>query len=416
MVQADTPPRYLPLLLAALSATGPLGIDMYLPSLPAMAAELGTGEGAIQLSLMSFFTGLMLGQLGYGPLSDRFGRRPLVAVGLAVFVAGSIGCALATDVSALLWLRALQGLGGSIGMVIAFAIIKDCYRGPALGRMMAMVLAVLGLCPVLAPLAGNALEHLASWRASFWAMAAWGAVLALLVLILLPETRSPADRAAFRLRRTPQAYIAILRDRRFTPAVLTLCVGQAAFFAYLAGSSTVFIRHYGLGPTAFSLLFALNAIGLVAAAMVTPRLHAWLGLAGTFRAVTAGGVVVMAALLAAMWVDAGQLVALCTGLFLAVALLGVLMPTGSQLALQHQRQQAGTASALMGSLQFGAGAAISALAGALAHLGAPGLVGIMAGCAVVAMLMCWWLLPRQADVLRRQPGAETASPGGQPGR
>jgi DHA1 family bicyclomycin/chloramphenicol resistance-like MFS transporter len=393
-MQSPSSTRGMPLLLALLCATGPLGIDMYLPCFPQMAAELGSTEGAIQLSLMTFFAGLMLGQLAYGPLSDRFGRKPLIVVGMAVFVLGSVGCALAADIGQLLWLRLLAGLGGSIGMVIAFAIIKDVYHGPQIGRMMSMVLAVLGLCPVLAPLAGNALESAFSWRAIFWALAIWGVAVTALMLVALPETRSLQARAGYRLSRTFHTYLDILRDRRFTPPAVSLCVAQAGFFAYLAGSSTVFISHYGFSPTAFSLLFAFNALGVIAAALATPRLHARLGLARTYRLVNTAGFAVMAVLALAMLAGLGHVALVCAGLFLAVALLGVLMPTGSQLSLLHQRKLAGTASALMGSMQFGAGAAISAVTGVLAHLGGIGLVAVMAACAAFGSLMCWWVLPR----------------------
>ena len=150
-------PRTLPLMLAALCATGPLGIDMYLPSIPDMAVSLGSSEGAIQLSLMAFFIGLMLGQLAYGPLSDKFGRKPLIATGLLVFVLGSVGCALAQTVEQLHALRFVQGLGGSIGMVIAFAIVKDAFSGAPFGKMVSIILAVLGISPIAAPLIGSGL-------------------------------------------------------------------------------------------------------------------------------------------------------------------------------------------------------------------------------------------------------------------
>lgn len=387
--------RSLPLMLAALSATGPLGIDMYLPGIPQMAASFGTGEGVIQLSLMTFFVGLMLGQLAYGPLSDKFGRKPMIHLGLAIFSLGSIGCALAGDVYQLHGMRLLQGLGGSIGMVIAFAIIKDRYSGAAMGRMMSMVLAVLGLCPVLAPLLGNGLQALDSWRLVFWFLAGWGVLVAVLAAWLLPETRSTQARAQYRLGRTLHTYAQILRDRSFLAHALTLCVAQAGFFAYIAGSSSVFISHYQLSPTHFSLLFALNAVGLVVAAIINPMVHARLGVLTTWRVVIAGYCIVLALLLAAMLAGMTHLAVLCGGLFLAVTLLGLLMPTGSQLALQQQGPVAGTASALLGSLQFGFGALVTVVSGALAHYGGIGLVSVMATCAGVSALMCLLLLPRQ---------------------
>ena len=392
----SSPRSSMPLVLAALSATGPLGIDMYLPAIPEMAARLGTSEGSIQLSLMTFFVGLMLGQLAYGPLSDKFGRKPMIYLGLGIFVLGSVGCALAGNVAQLNALRLLQGLGGSIGLVIAFAIIKDSFSGAAMGKMMAMVLAILGLCPVLAPIAGNGLQALDSWRTIFWALALWGVVLMALVAALLPETRKPADRAQFQLSRTLHTYAQIITDRSFVPFTAALCIAQAGFFAYIAGSSTVFIRHYALSPLQFSLLFALNALGLVVAAIITPRLHASVGVLRTYRIVNTAYFAVLGVLLVLMLAGVTQLAVVCAGLFVAVALLGVLMPTGSQLALLQQKQNAGTASALMGSLQFAAGALITAVSGALAHVGGLGLVAVMASCAAVSALLCWTVFPRVA--------------------
>ncbi len=390
-------PRSMPLVLAALCATGPLGIDMYLPSIPDMAASFGTSAGAIQLSLMTFFLGLMLGQLAYGPLSDKFGRKPLIYIGLGIFSLGSVGCAMADTVVQLNWLRFLQGLGGSIGMVIAFAIIKDAFSGAAMGKLMSMVLAVLGLCPVLAPLAGNALQSLESWRVIFWALAAWGVLVAVVAAVLLPETRSPEARAGFTLGRTAHTYVQILSDKRFLPFALALCIAQAGFFAYIAGSSTVFIRHYQLSPLQFSLLFALNAAGLVVAAIVNPRLHARMGVLKTYRRVSFAYFAVLAALLLTMLAGITALPVLCAGLFITVALLGLLMPTGSQLALMQQGRHAGTAAALLGAMQFGAGALITAVSGALAYLGGMGLVAVMASCAAISAAICLLLFPRNVE-------------------
>jgi len=387
----------MPLVLAALCATGPLGIDMYLPSIPDMAASFGTSAGAIQLSLMTFFLGLMLGQLAYGPLSDKFGRKPLIYIGLGIFSLGSVGCAMADTVVQLNWLRFLQGLGGSIGMVIAFAIIKDAFSGAAMGKLMSMVLAVLGLCPVLAPLAGNALQSLESWRVIFWALAAWGVLVAVVAAVLLPETRSPEARAGFTLGRTAHTYVQILSDKRFLPFALALCIAQAGFFAYIAGSSTVFIRHYQLSPLQFSLLFALNAAGLVVAAIVNPRLHARMGVLKTYRRVSFAYFAVLAALLLTMLAGITALPVLCAGLFITVALLGLLMPTGSQLALMQQGRHAGTAAALLGAMQFGAGALITAVSGALAYLGGMGLVAVMASCAAISAAICLLLFPRNVE-------------------
>ncbi|WP_397473843.1 multidrug effflux MFS transporter [Pusillimonas sp.] len=385
------------LVLGMLAATGPMAIDMYLPSIPAMAGALNAGEGAVQLTLMTFFVGLMLGQLAYGPLSDKYGRKPLAYLGLTIFTLGSVACALATDISQLLWLRFLQGIGGSIGMVIAFAVIKDHFSGPDVGKMMSLVLAVLGITPVLAPLGGDLLQNIGSWRSIFWFMVAFGIVLMAMVATLLPETRKPAERQSFVLGQTFQNYGRIFIDRRFIPFTLALCTAQAGFFAYLAGSASVFISEHGLSPTQFSLIFGVNAIGLMAAALLNPTLHRRMGPMGTFRYLGILYFAVLALLLVYLLLGGASIIVWSAGLFVAVASLGFLMPTGSQLALMQQGQYAGTASALMGSMQFGFGALISGASGALAHFGGLGLTTIMAACALISMLICLFWFPKKLD-------------------
>lgn len=382
--------------LGMLSATGPMAIDMYLPSIPSMAASLSADEGAVQLTLMAFFAGLMLGQLAYGPLSDKYGRKPLAYLGLGIFTLGSLACAWAGTIGQLQWLRFLQGLGGSIGMVIAFAVIKDHFSGPAVGKMMSLVLAVLGITPVLAPLVGDFLHRLGSWRTIFWFMALWGIVLALLIAALLPETRKAADRQRFELGRTLHNYGRIFVDRRFIPFTLALCTAQAGFFAYLAGSASVFISEHSLTSTQFSLIFGANAIGLMAAALLNPRLHRQIGALATFRALAIGYFIVLVLLLAYLLLGGKSVVVWGLGLFLAVTSLGFIMPTGSQLALQQQGQYAGTASALMGSMQFGFGALIAGVSGALARFGGLGLTAIMTACALASVLICLLWFPRNA--------------------
>ncbi len=394
----SAPKISMPLVLAALCAAGPLGIDMYLPSIPDMALSLGSSEGAVQLSLMTFFVGLMLGQLVYGPLSDKFGRKPLIYLGLTVFILGSIGCALAQNVIQLQWLRFLQGLGGSIGMVIAFAIVKDAFSGATMGKMLSLILAVLGLSPVVAPMIGNLLQGMGSWRTIFWALTVYGVVTVLAAAILLPETRSATDREGFALSRTLHNYSKILFDKRFIPFALALCIAQAGFFAYIAGSASVFISEYGLSPTQFSLLFGVNALGLLFAAIFNPRLHHRVGPLKAYRIMNTAYFIVLGLLMIYLMSGHSNLFVLSAGLFVTVSLLGFIMPTGSQLALMQQREYAGTASALLGSMQFGAGAMITGISGALVHMGGTGLILVMLVCAAVSALICLTVFPRKVDV------------------
>lgn len=389
------------LLIALLATLGPIGIDMYLPSIPAMAAAMGSSEGAIQFSLMTFFAGLMLGQLVYGPLSDKFGRKPLIYTGLSIFILGSIGCALAATATQLQTIRFVQGLGGSIGMVIAFAIIKDQYEGPAMGKMMSMVLAILGLSPVAAPLIGDGLQALGSWRNIFIFLAVYGAIVLSAAAVFLPETRNTEQRKQFQLSQTFKLYSQIITDRKFIIYAFSLCIAQAGFFAYIAGSASVFISEYQLNSTQFSLLFALNAFGLIAAAILNPKVHERMGLLQAYKCMNFGFFIVIAALFACLACGINSLIIFCIALFIAVALLGFIMPTGTQLALMFQHKNTGTASALLGSLQFGFGAIVTAITGASSSAGGFGLVSIIAVCALIAALACLILLPKQLPMASR---------------
>jgi MFS transporter, DHA1 family, multidrug resistance protein len=388
-------PRAMPILLALLATLGPIGTDMYLPSIPTMATTFGSSEGAVQLSLMTFFIGLTFGQLIYGPLSDKLGRKPLIYIGLLVFILGSIGCALAQTVQQLQWIRFIQGLGGSIGMVIAFAIIKDQYQGPAIGKMISMVLAILGLSPVLAPLIGDALQAVGSWRNIFIFLSLYGALILTVTAIFLPETRDIQLRKDFQLSQTFQHYINILTDRKFIIFALTLCIAQAGFFAYIAGSASVFISEYHLSSTQFSLLFAVNAFGLIAAAILNPKLHEKFGPLKAYKLLNISFLIITSLLLICFLFGITHLTVLCIGIFISVTLLGFIMPTGSQLSLMFQHKLAGTASALLGALQFGFGAIATTLTGIYASSGGLGLISIMFICALISAVMCLILFPKQ---------------------
>lgn len=389
-----SPNRAMPILIALLATLGPIGIDMYLPSIPAMAEALGNSEGAVQFSLMTFFVGLMLGQLIYGPLSDKFGRKPLIYLGLSIFIIASISCAFATNVMQLQIIRFVQGLGGSIGMVIAFAMIKDQYQGPAMGKMMSMVLAILGLSPVVAPLIGNGLQTLGSWRNIFAFLAVYGIVVMSAVALYLPETRDIKLRQQFKLSQTFKLYGRIITDRKFIIYALSLCIAQAAFFAYIAGSASVLISQYQLSSTQFSLLFAFNAFGLIITAILTPKMHEKFGLLNAYKFTTFALLIVMAMLFCCLVFGINQLILFCIIIFIAVALLGFIMPTGTQLALTFQHQNAGTASALLGALQFGFGAVITAITGSTSAVGAIGLISIMATCALLVTITCFVFFPK----------------------
>ena len=353
------------MLLGALVAFGPLATDMYLPAFPAIGAALRADPAVLQATLAGFFLGTGLGQLVYGPLADRFGRRPPLLAGITLFTLASLGCALAHSAEWLAWLRLLQGLGGCAGMVVARAVARDLTQGPAMVRLMSQLMLVVGLAPILAPSLGGLLLGGFGWRAIFWVLTAYGAALLLAAGFGLPETLpAPARR-----RDGPAAvlgvYLGLLRNRRFMADALAGAFSMAGMFAYIGGSPFVFMQLHGVSPGGYALFFGLNAVGLVGTAQVNARLARHVAPIQALRAAQAVQAAAGLALLLVALTGWGGLPAIAALLFVFISGIGAVTPLATALAMAPLGRVAGSASALIGALQFCGGAASGALVGAL---------------------------------------------------
>ncbi|MBY0429799.1 MAG: multidrug effflux MFS transporter, partial [Rhodospirillales bacterium] len=264
------PPSFV-LALGAVTALGPLSIDMYLPALPSLAADFRADPSLVQLTLSACILGLALGQLVVGPLSDIHGRRRPLLVGLAAYAAASLLCALAPSAGALIAMRFLQGLAGSAGLVIATAMVRDLYTGAAAARFFSMLMLVMGLAPILAPLLGAQVLLLASWHGIFAILTVAGVLLIAVAATLLPETLSHECRHGGGLGATIATFGRFFTDRRFISYALAAGLAFAAMFAYIAGSPFVIQRIHGVSPQAFGMLFGMNAFGLIAASQINGR-------------------------------------------------------------------------------------------------------------------------------------------------
>ena len=379
----------LVLILGLLSAIGPFAIDMYLPALPQIGSSLGAQVGAVQASLTAFFLSLGVGQLLYGPVSDMVGRKPPLYFGLAVFALASVGCAMATSIETLVVLRFIQGLGAAAGMAVPRAVVRDLHTGHAAARMMSLLMLVFSVSPILAPLAGSAVIGLGGWRWVFWAVTA-AAVLGMLAMVRgLPETRGPAARGDSQLADTFRAYALLLRDTHYLGLVFIGGCAMAGFFVYLAGSPFVLINYYGLSSTQYSLAFGLNAIAFIGAAQFTGWLGQRFGLVRVVKVAATGSGLVMLSLLS-YYLLGGERLAVLIGLyFVASALMGLVIPTTSVLALEEHGAIAGTASALLGTLQMLSGAAAMQIVG-LFSTGKPlpMVVGMATG-ALIGVALAW---------------------------
>lgn len=360
---------WLLLTLAALSAFGPVSLDLYLPAFPEIAQSLGVSTGDVQLTFAACLLGLGLGQLVYGPLSDRFGRKPPLVAGLVLYVVASLLCAAAPSLGALASLRFVQGLGGCAGLVIARAIVRDGFDGPELTRSFSIIASVSMVAPLLAPSAGALVLRAASWRVLFLVIAVFGAA-CLVAALRLPETH-PRD------RRTEQGLLASLRgygrllgNRAFVLPASIAALGSGTLLAYISSSSVVVMTTYGAGPGAFALVFALLALCFIAGIrlnLVLLRHRAVHQLLRLYVAVEAAALVVLLALLevrAPLW-------AVLAALAVVKACLGGVFPNATAESMQPFKRTAGSASALLGTLQFAVGGVVAGVLAAIAL--APGV-------------------------------------------
>ncbi len=353
---------WLILLLGSLSAFGPLSLDMYLPALPQLTNDFVTSSSLVQLSLTACMIGLSVGQLFSGTWSDIRGRRFPLLIFLAVYGISSVLCAFAPSIGILIVLRFIQGFSGSAGIVISRAIVRDMYEGPELTRFFAMLMLVNGAAPIFAPIAGGQLLKVTSWEGVFIVLGVWGVLIFAAVLFGMPETHPPEKRMVGGYRQTISTFGILLRDRSFMGYALAQGLVMAAMFAYIAGSPFVLQNVYGVTPQGFSLLFALNGLGIILFGQLTGRLAVKVGESRLFSiglamAVTAGGILLIMILIGA------PLIAILVPLFFVVSSVGVITTTGFSLAMQKHGHAAGSASALLGLLSFTFGGIISPLVG-----------------------------------------------------
>lgn len=358
-------PWGLMLLLGGLTALGPLAIDMYLPSLPAIGADLRAPSAEIQSTVAAFLAGMAIGQLFYGPASDRFGRKPPILLGLAIFVAASAGCALAASGEMLVALRFVQALGACAGAVVARAVIRDTFDHTETARMLSLMTLIMGLAPIFAPLLGGLLLTVGGWRSLFWVMAGAGALLALAVALRMQESRSAETAAHARAEHPLRAYASLLSQRRLVGYAAAGALNGAVLFTYIGSSPELLIGTYGISPRAFGWVFGINAVAVIGASQLNRRLlrrwtpDAVLGRASQF------GVLAALLLAAAAVTGIGERWSVLPLLFLVLGSYGLMQGNTMAGALSIDPRRAGSISALLGAFAFATGAAGAGLAGAL---------------------------------------------------
>ncbi len=339
------------IILGALSAFGPLSIDMYLPSLPSLATDLRTSTSMAQASLTACLLGIALGQIFAGPISDVRGRRGPLLIGLIAYATASLLCAFSVSIEMFVVTRFIQGLAGSVGIVISRASVRDLYAGPELTRFFSYLMLVNGAAPILAPLLGGQILQFTSWRGVFVVLAVIGIVMLTAVFCGLGETL-PAER---RLRAGFFSTIAglrtLLKNKKFMGYALSQGFTSAAMFAYISGSPFVLQNIFGVSPQVFSLLFAINGMGIIIAGQITGRLAG--RIAARKLLVTGLSLAFMGGLfLLTSIIIGGSLYTLLVPLFFVVSSVGIVGTSSFSLAMQDQANSAGSAAALIGLLSF----------------------------------------------------------------
>lgn len=376
--------RHRILLLGAMIALGPMSIDLYLPALPAIEDALDGSAAQAQLTLSAYFLGLAVGQLIYGPVSDRIGRRKPLFFGLTLFVLSALGCAFATSMDALIALRLLQALGGCTGMVVVRAIVRDLYPPQEMARILSLLVLVMGLAPILAPLVGSWIFVAFGWQAVFGVLVVYGLGCLFFASRILPETlKTPSE--ALQLKRVLSGYGRMLSHRRFMGYALSGGVAQAGMFAYIAVSSFVFIDVYQLTPTQYGLLFGVNAFGLI----LGSQLNNWI--LRRYRServlrtalLSYAGFGVTLATVATF--DIGGLLGIVVPLWFCIASLGFTFPNSTAAAMAPFGDRAGMASALLGTLQFSMAAIASGVVSRFHDESALPMTYAIALCGVLAV-------------------------------
>ncbi len=386
----------LTLLLAMLTALGPLSMDMYLPSLPEIAHALQAPTAQVQLTISSYLIGFAVGQLIYGPLSDRYGRRPVLLVALVLYLASTLGCAASQSIDLLIAARFLQGIGGSGSIVLSRAIVRDLYSGVRAARELSLMGSIAAFAPIVAPMIGGVFQTAFGWRSNFFFMTAAAIVTLLVASRLLPETVRKRSGEPISPHALVRGFGAVLRHRGFLVYLGILTLSYAGLFAWISGASVVLQSVYGFSPVTFGSTFAMGAAGYMAGALIAARLVAHLGLDRTMglgvTLLAAGGLAMSAAVATGI-----------PGIWLIVAMtvylagLGLVLPQAMAGALTPFPDRAGMAASLMGLVQQTVAAAVAAVIGGYLVRSAWPVTGVVVTMGCLTFLL--WALTRG---LRRQ--------------
>lgn len=343
----------------------PLSIDMYLPAFPSIANGLNTTISHVAFSLTSYFIGISVGQLFYGPITDKYGRKKPLLIGLALFFVASVGCALSPNIDWLIAMRVIMALGGCVGMVVSRAVVRDVFPVSETAKIFSTLMLIVGVAPILAPTVGSWLLTVSTWRTIFYVLAGFGLLLIVAVYLFLPESGSFNRKVPLRAKTILKDYKRVLAERTFLYFAIASSIALGGMFAYISGSSFVFMNYFGLTEANFGLVFSVNAIGFILGSQVNRLL---LNKYSSLQIITVSSYILIGVsilMLTVYLLEIMTLVALISLLFTFLFCLGLLVPNATAMALAPFSKNAGSASALLGFIQMVCGASLSALVGAM---------------------------------------------------
>ena len=376
---------YLVLILGMLTAIGPFSIDMYLPAFPDIAKNLHTTIAQVTLSLSSFFIGISAGQLLYGPLLERFGRKKPLYAGLCIYLLASVGCAMAQSVNALIILRLLQALGGCVGMVAARAMVRDLFEVKENAKIFSTLMLVVAVSPIIAPTLGGYITAVLGWRFVFAMLIVVALIIIAGIYFLLPESKKPDP--SFSLKPLPiiKNFAGVIRHPQFYTYALTAGISAAGLYAYIGGSPFVFMEMYKVNERQYGWIFALIAMGLIGASQINTVLLKNYESEQIIKVALFCQSVIGATMVLITFFGWNDLFITIFLLFIFLCCQGFVFPNSSALSLASFGHNAGSASALMGAIQMSIGAGTSALVSVLQNHTALPMTGVMACCAITAL-------------------------------
>jgi DHA1 family bicyclomycin/chloramphenicol resistance-like MFS transporter len=373
------------LILGLLCAIGPFSIDMYLPGFPAIAANLHTSVDYVAYSLSSFFIGICVGQLLCGPLLDRFGRKRPLITGLILYIMASIGCSLSKSVEVLIAFRFLQALGGCVGMVAPNAIVRDVFPVEENAKIFSLLILILGVSPILAPTAGSYIVAAFGWPVVFIVLAIVTVLILLAVIFLLPESKKADPSFSLRPKAILTGFANVLKEPQFYTYAFAGATASAGLFAYLAGSPFVFMELYGASEKQYGIIFSVIAVGLIGSSQLNNVILKKYNSEQIIRVVLLTQSAIGLLLVAATALSIVNVYSSIFLMFLFLSCQGFTFPNSAALAMSPFTKGAGSASALMGTLQMGCGAVASALVGLFFNRNALPMAIVMGGCSLLGL-------------------------------